>query len=409
MNLLQSDNTYQELIEHMEACGYSPYHIQHVKREMKWLSKNQDSQGISSYEEACRLRSLETGSAEMKEQFRAIYSLFRRYALHGTLMVPIREPLFRQDTYSMLSSYFQNILDIYQKDSIGRGLKPGTYRSSISACSGLFLHCQNAGCKTLTDIGEDMVLSYFCDESGNPVLSASTKVNIASVFHADLGAYTNEARTILTYLPALNRRRKNIQYLTEDEIESIKKVLFSENDSITLRNRAIGMLLFFTGMRSSDIAGLTFSDVDWDNEEIRIVQAKTGNVLILPLTASIGNAIYDYITRERPQTRSEKIFLCERTPCKPISAGTVGNAARKLYEAALIRQGAQDRKGAHLFRHNLAAAFSGKGIPHPVISATLGHVDPDSLDHYLFADITHLRSCAISIERYPVDKEVFSL
>ena len=79
MNLLQSDNTYQKLIEHMESCGYSPYHIQHVKREIKWLSKNQDAHEISSYEDACRLRSLETESAEMKEQFRSIYSLFRRY------------------------------------------------------------------------------------------------------------------------------------------------------------------------------------------------------------------------------------------------------------------------------------------------------------------------------------------
>ena len=169
------------------------------------------------------------------------------------------------------------------------------------------------------------------------------------------------------------------------------------------------MLLFFTGMRSSDIAGLTFSDIDWEKEEIRIFQAKTGNELILPLTVSIGNAIYDYITMERPQSDSKRIFLCERTPCKPISAGTVGNAAGKLYGAASVRQGQQDRKGAHLFRHNLATSFSRHDIPHPVISATLGHVDPDSLDHYLFADISHLRDCAISIECYPVGKEVFLL
>ena len=112
---------------------------------------------------------------------------------------------------------------------------------------------------------------------------------------------------------------------------------------------------------------------------------------------------------ERPQSGSKKIFLCEQTPCKPISAGTVGNAAGRLYEAASIRQGKQDRKGAHLFRHNLATSFSRNGIPRPVISATLGHADPDSLDHYLFADIAHLRDCAISIECYPVGKEVFSL
>lgn len=147
MNLLQSGNTYQELIEHMESCGYSPYHIQHVKREIKWLSKNQDVHEISSYEDACRLRSLETESAEMKEQFRSVYSLFRRYALYGTLVTPVREPLFRQDTYSRLAPYFQNILDIYKKDSIRRGLKPGTYKSSISACSGLFLHCQKKDAK----------------------------------------------------------------------------------------------------------------------------------------------------------------------------------------------------------------------------------------------------------------------
>lgn len=409
MNLLHSDQTYEELIQHMERCGYSPYHILHVKREMKWLSQNQDALAISSYEEACRLRSLETASAEMKQQYRAVYGLFRRYALYATLSTPIREPLFRHDTYSQLTPYFQNILDNYKKDCVGRGLKPGTYRSGISACSGLFLHCQQKGCHTLEDITEDTVLSYFCDESERPALSASTKVNIASVFRADLGMYSNAARTILTYLPALNRRRKNIQYLTEEEISSVKEILISENSGITLRNRAIGMLLFFTGMRSSDIAGLIFPDIDWEKEEIRTFQAKTGNELILPLTASIGNAIYDYITMERPQSDSERIFLCEQTPHKPISPGTVGNAASKLYEAASIRQGKQDRKGAHLFRHNLAASFSRNDIPRPVISAMLGHVDPDSLGHYLFADISHLRNCAVSIECYPVGKEVFSL
>ena len=72
MNLFESNSTYEELIQHMEEYGYSSCHIQHVKREMKWLSANQDAYGISSYEEACRLRSLETESAEMKEQFRSI-------------------------------------------------------------------------------------------------------------------------------------------------------------------------------------------------------------------------------------------------------------------------------------------------------------------------------------------------
>lgn len=205
MNLLQSNSTYEELIQHMEEYGYSSYHIQRVKRDIKWLSKKQDVYGISSYEEACRIRSLETESADMKEQFRTIYNLFRRYALYGILSTPMREPLFRQDTYSQLTPYFQNILDIYKENSMKRGIKPGIYRSSISACSGLFLHCQMKGHQLLEDITEDDVLSYFCDESGYPILSGSTKINITSVFHADLGVYSNAAKAILTYLPTLSK------------------------------------------------------------------------------------------------------------------------------------------------------------------------------------------------------------
>ncbi len=56
----------------MEEYGCSSYHIQRVKRKMKRLSKNHDVYEISSYGKACCLRSLETESAEMKEQFRAI-------------------------------------------------------------------------------------------------------------------------------------------------------------------------------------------------------------------------------------------------------------------------------------------------------------------------------------------------
>ena len=121
----------------------------------------------------------------------------------------------------------------------------------------------------------------------------------------------------------------------------------------------------------------------------------------------MGNAIYDYISMERPESRHCQVFLCEQAPYRPISPGTVGNAAGRIYDAASIRQKPHDRRGSHIFRHNLAASFAGNGIPHPVISATLGHADPDSLDHYLFADIRHLREYSLSIEDFPVRKGVF--
>lgn len=407
MNLLQSTKTYDELLTLMEACGYSTLHIKRVKREINWLAANQDDYGISSYEEAYRIRSGLTESEPMMEQYRAVYSLFKRYCAYGDMAVQTREPLFRRDTYTQLNPYFKTLLDAYEESSKKRGLKSGTYRSAISACSGLLLFFQENGHETLGKVSEKDVLAYFMANNGREPLSSSTRVNIASVFRADIGIYTEDARRILSYLPALRRNRKTIQYLTEEEICSVRDAISCEASPISLRDRAIGMLLYFTGMRSSDVSSLCFSDIDWENDEIRITQKKTGNGLLLPLTAPVGNAIYDYISMERPESRHCQVFLCEQAPYRPISPGTVGNAAGRIYDAASIRQKPHDRRGSHIFRHNLAASFAGNGIPHPVISATLGHADPDSLDHYLFADIRHLRECSLSIEDFPVRKGVF--
>ena len=39
----------------------------------------------------------------------------------------------------------------------------------------------------------------------------------------------------------------------------------------------------------------------------------------------------------------------------------------------------------------------------------LGHADPNSLNYYLFADMTHLRECALSITDFLVNEEVFQV
>jgi len=142
-------------------------------------------------------------------------------------------------------------------------------------------------------------------------LSSSTRVNIASVFRADIGIYTEDARRILSYLPALRRNRKTIQYLTEEEVCSVRDALFCEDSPISLRDRAIGMLLYFTGMRSSDVSSLCFSDIDWENDEIRMTQKKRERTFTAAYSPC-GNAIYDYISMERPESRHCQVFYVSR-------------------------------------------------------------------------------------------------
>ena len=212
----------------------------------------------------------------------------------------------------------------------------------------------------------------------------------------------------MSFLPALREIRKNIQYLTPEEIQKVKGILNDGENLITLRDKAIGMLALYTGLRGCDIAGLTLDAINWDSDFIEIRQQKTEIPLELPLTAVTGNAIYDYLTSERPHTKSRYVFVSQHKPYERLKNRSIGNVAVRLMKIAGIRQAKGDRKGFHIFRHHFATALLGNGVPQPVISRTLGHTSPDSLESYLRADFPNLKECAINIERFPVLKEVFS-
>jgi len=74
---------------------------------------------------------------------------------------------------------------------------------------------------------------------------------------------------ILVFLPDLRETKKNIQYLTSEEIQKIKEVLAGEN-TLMLCDKAIVMLALYTGLRGCDIAGMTLDSIDWDRDLITI-------------------------------------------------------------------------------------------------------------------------------------------
>lgn len=225
------------------------------------------------------------------------------------------------------------------------------------------------------------------------------KIN-APFYHSDT------CLRIISYLPSFPQRKKNIQYLTKDETKRVKSVL--DNDtSLSLQDKAIGLLAYYTGLRSCDITALSLHDIDWEHDIIHIRQQKTGAPLVLPMRATVGNALFDYITKERPETIEKTIFLTVNAPYRRLHTSNLHAICVGIMKKAGIRNNAGDRRGFHLFRHHLATSLLENGIQQPVISSTLGHQSPDSLNPYLSSDFSHLKACALSIDCFPVEKKVF--
>ena len=158
-----------------------------------------------------------------------------------------------------------------------------------------------------------------------------------------------------------------------------------------------------------NIAAVFKAGLNWKTKQILVTQQKTSVPLELPLSAVVGNAIYDYLESERPDTGCPRLFLTETHPFSPLSTQEIANIVTKICRIAGVRQNPGDRKGTHIFRHNLASSMLENDIPQSVITQTLGHTAPDSLEPYLRADFVHLKECALSVEQFPLAKEVLSI
>ncbi|MDE5936141.1 MAG: tyrosine-type recombinase/integrase, partial [Ruminococcus sp.] len=217
-----------------------------------------------------------------------------------------------------------------------------------------------------------------------------------------------EFRRLYGLIPIKYGYRKTVQFLTLEECKSFNEALEDMSNDLSLKQRAIGEILFHTAMRSCDIANLQLDSVDLQRQIINFTQIKTGKELTLPLLPAVGNAIYDYCTMERPISDSSILFLGDFAPHHKMTSQAVYYIVSKIMKRAEIRQKPGDRQGAHIFRHHAATTMLENNVPVPVISATLGHQSPKSLDSYLAANIPHLHECALSIDEYPVSEEVFN-
>jgi integrase len=319
-----------------------------------------------------------------------------------------RHELFKRGAYHLLAPEFKFVIDYYCEAEKKRGKKVTTIYTESHNAATFFLSLQQKGIDSLVKITEDAVLSIFISPNETLLKSYSYKKNVTAVLKAFIPYHPEACHRILAFLPALREFRKNIQYLTSEEIQKVKEALANSENSLTFCDKAIGMLALYTGLRGCDIAGMTLDSIDWGRDLIYIIQQKTDFSLELPLTAVVGNAIYDYLTSERPHTESKYLFVSQNKPHNRIMSRSIGNVAARIMKAAGIRQSKGDRKGFHIFRHHLATALLGNGVPQPVISRTLGHTSPESLESYLSADFPHLKECSLSIDCFPVPEGVFS-
>jgi integrase/recombinase XerD len=170
----------------------------------------------------------------------------------------------------------------------------------------------------------------------------------------------------------------------------LARVLTACDGEDRLRDRAVILLLVRLGLRASEVAHLSFEQIDWAGGWLTVA-GKVRREERLPLPQEVGDAIIAYIERARPRVATTRVFLTDVAPVVPLSRIAVKCIVRR----ALNRAGVESPcRGAHVLRHSAATAMLRHGVSLAGVGAVLRHRSPSMTALYAKVDIALLSEIA---------------
>jgi len=404
-------DTHQKLMDFLIENGYKESALCWTRKCIRLVLKDGTSLNITSYEDLFFLEVKKLGykSTEgMYKSLRLYMGNVRQFDLEGKFPGGCAYKngfLAPKTLYSQLNIIFQSAIDIYLANGGIHGKQEKTVRTEACGAMNFFKHLQDNGAKTFLDIENKMVYTFFFN--GEKQIRGKTYCSLVrAVLKAGIPVFRESIQKVIEMLPIIKSHQKNFQYLTSEESVKIKECLENEVSGLTHLERFVGWLLYFSGLRGTDITKLKFENIDWLHDQIRLVQSKTGESLSLPLNAAIGNELFDYISEERASSELKTIILSKVRPFN--ERKSLGDMVKKIFKTAGVRSEGGPR-GLRVLRHHLVTYLLSHGVECDVVSSIVGHTSPASLKPYADADIEHLRECSISIEAYPITNKLFKI
>lgn len=202
--------------------------------------------------------------------------------------------------------------------------------------------------------------------------------------------FLKQGLVLLNPVHEVERPRKHVplpkDILTFQEILRLLSHLDSNNPK-GLRNRTILELMYATGMRRAEVAGLNLSSVLL-NEQLLRVMGKGNKERLIPVGEESWRCLMDYLQRGRGRMRAEgsqALFLSSR-------GGRVHMqmVLRDLRKAAK-RAGLKKRITLHGIRHSVATHLLAKGADIRHIQVFLGHSQLSTTQIYTRVEVSDLR------------------
>jgi site-specific recombinase XerD len=253
--------------------------------------------------------------------------------------------------------------------------------------------------KSVSDLTEEQVREFRIHLNRQP----GTKIGgrMEPMKRRTQNYYLIALRAFLKFL-----RKRGIEALSPERIELAKvpersidlisaaelKRLMNAPDQKTLegkRDKAILELFFSTGLRISELCGLSIDDIDMSRDEFS-VRGKGDKIRVVFLSDSARVTLQDYLKHRKDM--DDAMFI--RYGRKMNDGGDLRlspRAVQRLIKQHAIKAGITRKVTPHVIRHSFATDLLSNGADLRSVQALLGHANIGTTQVYTHVTDKHLR------------------
>lgn len=237
-------------------------------------------------------------------------------------------------------------------------------------------------------------LDYLRRERNNGASAVNRQVTVLRNFYRAIVAmgHLESRHNPMAYFPKVKAARRKLPVtLNEEEVRRL--IEHPPTDTVLgLRDRAMLTLLYGTGIRASECAGLTEGDIDWEDRTIHVV-GKGGHERTVPLNEEVMHILKQYRIARGLVKATEPFFRSREGGA--LSRNAVYERVRRHGRRARIEK----RVSPHRLRHTFATHLIKKGVGLVTVRDLLGHRLITSTQIYIHLTAQDLRHAA---DRHPI-------
>ena len=278
--------------------------------------------------------------------------------------------------------------DFLRHLAVERGLSVNTVRAYATDLRGYFDWAARFSVDPLR-LDHRRFRRYLADleAGGYTRKTASRHLSAVRTFFSYLNANdiiaTNPAAAAATPKAARDLPRKTSQ----SDVERLLEVC-PLDEPVGLRDRAFLELLYASGARISELAGLSVVDIDFAASSVRLF-GKGSKERIVPLHKLALQVVSEYLQQSRPK-------LLVGRPADALFISTRGNAMsadslRKVFKARAKQAGLDPSLHPHDIRHAFATDLVEGGADLRSVQEMLGHSSLSTTQVYTHLSLEHMK------------------